>query len=270
MISASTPDQYVVMGNPISHSKSPYLHTKFAEQCQQAMQYNSLLVDLNGFASAVQQLVGRGVKGANVTLPFKLDAFQLCTTLSARAQAAGAVNCLTFSGPYILGDNTDGDGLVIDITRNAGVSLTGKRLLICGAGGAARGALLPILECQPSEIVIANRTVAKAEQLAEQFSRYGNLQCAQFEHLSGQFDVVINATSASIAAQRPPVPESIYSADTLAYDLMYADQPTLFMQHAAQQQACTRDGWGMLVEQAAQAFYSWRGIRPDTSGFLKK
>lgn len=261
-------DNYAVIGNPIAHSKSPFLHTTFAEQCQQNLSYRALLAPLDGFETTVQGFIQEGGRGANVTLPFKVDAVHLCDELTPRAQAAGAVNTLCFDNKKIIGDNTDGIGLVTDIVRNASVVLQHKRVLLLGAGGAARGVILPLLECQPRELIIANRSHEKAQQLVEQFRPFGALGCAQFAELHGPFDVVINATSASIAAQRPPILDSIYTPTSLAYDLMYADQPTLFMQHAAQIGAQTRDGWGMLVEQAAEAFYLWRGIRPDTSRLL--
>lgn len=265
-------DQYAVIGNPIAHSKSPWIHAAFAKQCQQAMSYSALLAPLDGFATTVRQFISEGGRGANVTLPFKLDAFQLCDELTPRALAAGAVNTLRFEKNGIFGDNTDGVGLVTDITRNANLSLNDKRILLLGAGGAVRGVMLPLLECQPRELIIVNRSIEKAQQLVEQFRQFKQLSTqlsyAEFAELHGQFDVIINGTSASIAAQLPPIPTSVYGPATLAYDMMYADQATLFMQQAAQNKAQTRDGWGMLVEQAAEAFYVWRGIRPDTSELL--
>jgi len=258
-------DQYAVIGNPIAHSKSPFLHTAFAKQCQQNLSYRALLAPLNGFEATVRQFMNEGGRGANVTLPFKVDAFHLCDELTPRARAAGAVNTLRFEHEKIMGDNTDGIGLVTDIIQNANIALTNKRILLLGAGGAARGVILPLLECQPRELIIANRSNDKAQQLVEQFKQFGPIHGAKFAELQGQFDVIVNATSASITAQLPPIPDSIYTPTSLAYDLMYADQPTLFMLHAAKIGAQTRDGWGMLVEQAAEAFYIWRGIRPDTT-----
>ncbi len=264
------PDRYVVIGNPVAHSKSPWLHQGFARQTGEHLDYQTLLAPLDGFNTAVQQFIATGGKGANVTVPFKLDAYALCTQLSERARAAGAVNTLSFSGQEIIGDNTDGHGLVTDLQRNAGVELKNQRILVVGAGGAARGALLPLLTCAPAELVIANRSMDKARLLADQFSQYGNLRASEFTRLQGSFDVIINATSASISAQMPPLPVAIFNQSTLAYDMMYADQPTIFMQHAASHGANTRDGWGMLVEQAAEAFYLWRGVRPETSPFLQR
>jgi shikimate dehydrogenase len=261
-------DLYAVIGNPIAHSKSPYLHTAFAKQCQQTLSYQALLAPLDGFAAAVKQFIDQGGRGASVTLPFKIEAFNLCDQLTPRAQAAGAVNTLSFTKQHIVGDNTDGFGLVTDIVKNAKVALQNKRILLLGAGGAARGALLPLLECQPRELIIANRSLEKAQQLAKQFQACGKIEYAAFADLRESFDVIINATSASIAKELPPIPASVYTPHSLAYDMMYADQPTVFLQHAAQHGAQTRDGWGMLVEQAAEAFYLWRGVRPDTTQLL--
>jgi shikimate dehydrogenase len=261
-------DLYAVIGNPIAHSKSPYLHTAFAKQCRQALKYEAILAPIDGFNATVQRFVQNGGRGANVTLPFKLDAFKLCDELTPRARAAGAVNTLTFDNNRIIGDNTDGCGLVTDIVKNAGIALHNKRILLLGAGGAARGVILPLLECQPSEIIIANRTMEKAQQLVDEFKSFGTINCSTFADINGQFDVIINATSASIDSQLPPIPDSVYQPGSLAYDLMYADHPTPFLQHAAKQGAKTRDGWGMLVEQAAEAFAVWRGVRPDTTPLL--
>lgn len=266
-----TLDLYAVIGHPIAHSRSPYLHTEFAKQCRQALSYQALLAPLDGFAATMRQFIDEGGRGANVTLPFKLEAFNLCAELTPRAQAAGAVNTLSFTNGRIVGDNTDGVGLVTDIARNTQVVLQNKRILLLGAGGAARGALLPLLECQPRELIIANRNLGKAQQLVEefveQFNMFGKIACSAFADLRESFDVIINATSASIDKERPPIPSSVYTPRSLAYDMMYADQATVFLQHAAQHGARTRDGWGMLVEQAAEAFYLWRGVRPDTSQF---
>ncbi len=262
-------DLYAVIGNPIAHSKSPEIHARFAQETAQVMQYTRLLAPLDSFATTVQKFIEEGAKGANVTVPFKLDAYALATTLTDRAQAAGAVNTLKFDGETILGDNTDGIGLVTDIVRNAGVSLTGKRILLLGAGGAARGALLPLLQAQPSQLVLANRTPAKAENLAQQFAHNfpheARITTCAFADLQDQFDIVINATSASLQADVPPISPHVFGASTLAYDMMYGQQPTVFMQFASAQGASVRDGLGMLVEQAAEAFFVWRGIRPQTA-----
>lgn len=236
------------------------------------MAYERRLAPLDGFALAARSFAAEGGKGANVTVPFKLDACALATVLTPRAQAAGAVNTLCFDGDTILGDNTDGAGLVADIVRNAGVAIAGKRVLLLGAGGAARGVVLPLLEQQPQEILIANRTVATAEALVAQFadalSHPDQLHAGGFTQPEGVFDIVINATSASLAGDLPPVPASIFGSHTLALDMMYGAQPTVFMDFAAQHGAQVRDGLGMLVEQAAEAFYVWRGMRPQTQDLL--
>jgi shikimate dehydrogenase len=266
------PDQYCVFGNPIAHSKSPLIHAAFALQTGQTMSYERRLAPLDGFALAAHTFAAEGGKGANVTVPFKLDACALATQLTPRAKAAGAVNTLRFDGETILGDNTDGAGLVADIMRNAGVSVAGKRVLLLGAGGAARGVVLPLLEQAPQEIFIANRTVATAEALAAQFAEAlghpQQLRAGAFAQADGQFDIVINATSASLAGDLPPVPAGIFGSHTLALDMMYGAQPTVFMDFAAQHGAQVRDGLGMLVEQAAEAFYVWRGVRPQTQDLL--
>jgi shikimate dehydrogenase len=259
------PDRYAVIGNPIAHSKSPDIHARFAAQSGQALTYERLLAPLDGFAAVVRGFIAHGGCGMNVTVPFKLDAYALATELSERAQAAGAVNTLKFEGNIIHGDNTDGVGLVTDIVGNAGRSLHGARIALLGAGGATRGALLPLLQQQPAELVIANRTPAKAEQLAQQFAANGKLAASTFEALQGPFDLVINATAASLAGELPPLPARIFGAQTLAYDMMYGKKPTVFMEFAAGQGAAVRDGLGMLVEQAAESFLLWRGIRPDTA-----
>lgn len=258
-------DAYVVIGNPIAHSKSPEIHTRFAAQTGQTLRYERLLAPLQGFAASVRDFIDSGGKGANVTLPFKLEAHALADRLTERARLAGAVNTLKFANGAILGDNTDGAGLVADINNNAGVALAGKRVLLLGAGGASRGALLPLLEQKPAELVLANRTYAKAQELAAQFTEYGPLAAAEYTALHGVFDVVINATSASLDADVPPLPASAFGPATLAYDMMYGKQPTVFMEFAARRGALARDGLGMLVEQAAEAFLLWRGVRPETA-----
>lgn len=265
-------DQYVVIGNPIAHSKSPAIHARFAAQTGQRMQYQRLLAPIDGFAASVYAFMQAGGKGANVTVPFKLEAFALATQLTARAQAAGAVNTLKFDGEHILGDNTDGIGLVADIVCNAHVALRNKRILLLGAGGAARGVLLPILSEQPGELVIANRTLSKAQQLVALAQAHGAgnalLSAAEWPQLSGKFDLIINATSASLANEVPPISPALFSSATLAYDMMYGAQVTAFLRFSEAQGAQLRDGLGMLVEQAAETFYLWRGVRPDTSSVL--
>jgi shikimate dehydrogenase len=258
-------DRYVVIGNPIAHSKSPEIHARFAIQTGQNLVYERMLAPLDGFAQTVKDLVAQGTKGANVTVPFKLEAYALAGALTERAQAAGAVNTLKFEGAAILGDNTDGIGLVTDIVRNAGIAMRGRRVLVLGAGGAARGVMLPILEQAPAELVIANRTVSKAEELAAQFASRGKLRASDFASLNEPFDIIVNATSASLADDLPPVAPAVFGAGTFAYDMMYGKEATVFMRFAAQHRARVRDGLGMLVEQAAESFFLWRGVRPDTA-----
>jgi shikimate dehydrogenase len=264
----SATDRYAVIGHPVAHSKSPDIHFRFAAQTGQKIVCQRLLAPLDGFAATVRGFIHQGGKGANATLPFKLEAYALATLLTERARAAGAVNTLKFDNEAILGDNTDGVGLVADITRNAGISLKGKKILLLGAGGAARGVILPLLRDQPSMLVIANRTGSKAAALAEQFTAHGRILASDFTGLQEQFDIVINGTSASLTGELPPIPGHVFSRDALAYDMMYAKAPTVFMQFAAQHGAATRDGLGMLVEQAAESFFLWRGVRPDARPVL--
>jgi shikimate dehydrogenase len=263
-------DQYCVIGNPIAHSKSPEIHAAFAAQTGQQLVYERRLAPLDGFAATVRELIAAGYKGANVTVPFKLEAAALATRLGPRARAAGAVNTLHFVGDEIVGENTDGPGLVADIVRNAGIALAGKRVLLLGAGGAARGVLLPILGEGPQLIVIANRTRATADALLGDFAPHaGPLRVCEFADIAAPFDVVINATSASLGAAMVPVPAAAFSPGTLALDMMYGNKPTLFMEFAAAHGALVRDGLGMLVEQAAEAFAIWRGVRPETATILE-
>ena len=263
-------DRYVVFGNPIAHSKSPVLHRLFAEQTGQSMQYDTLLAPLDGFAPCALAFFQEG-RGANVTVPFKEDAYRLANSLTPRAQRAGAVNTLSKQADgSLLGDNTDGAGLVRDLTVNAGFSLKGKRILILGAGGAVRGALEPLLAQGPTSVTIANRTVEKAEMLVELFSDLGPVAASGFDWLREPVDLIINATSASLAGQLPPIASSLIEpGKTLCYDMMYGKEPTPFClwatEHGAGQ---VMDGLGMLAEQAAEAFYLWRGVRPDTAPAL--
>ena len=260
------PDQYVVIGNPVAHSKSPAIHAQFAAQTGESIAYERLAAPLDDFAACVQHFMQSGGCGANVTVPFKLEAFALATQLTPRAQAAGAVNTLSFEDGRIVGDNTDGVGLVRDIVHNAGVVLEGRRILLLGAGGAARGVVMPLLAGRPQQLVVANRTFARAQELVQSFPAAASvLKAAAFDELSGQFDVIINATSASLSADLPAVPATLFGPQVFVYDMMYAATPTVFMQWAAQHGACVRDGLGMLVEQAAESFFVWRGARPDTA-----
>ena len=255
-------DRYAVFGHPIAHSKSPQIHAAFARQTGQDMTYEAILAPLDGFADSVAAFIAAGGRGANVTVPFKEEAFRLASRLSPRAQRAGAVNTLSFDADGILGDNTDGAGLVADLSRNLHCTIAGKRVLLLGAGGAARGVIEPLLDQQPAALVIANRTVSRAEELAELFDR-GVTACG-FDGVTTPFDLVINATAASLAGDLPPLSPRVFTPDTLAYDMMYG-RDTPFLDFARTHGARTADGLGMLVEQAAEAFCLWRGVRPDTA-----
>ena len=255
-------DRYAVFGHPIAHSKSPQIHAAFARQTGQDMSYEAILAPLDGFADSVTQFIAAGGRGANVTVPFKEEAFRLASRLSPRAERAGAVNTLSFESGAIIGDNTDGAGLVADLTCNLKRTLAGKRILLLGAGGAARGVIEPLLDQQPAALVIANRTVGRAQELAELFGR--GVTASGFDNTGAGFDIVINATAASLAGELPPLSPAVFTGDTLAYDMMYG-RDTPFLHFARGLGASTADGLGMLVEQAAEAFYVWRGVRPDTA-----
>ncbi|MGH8802136.1 MAG: shikimate dehydrogenase, partial [Casimicrobiaceae bacterium] len=258
-------DRYAVIGNPVAHSKGPLIHAAFARQTGQDLAYERILAPVTGFVEAVGRFRNAGGRGLNVTIPFKLEACAYATRLTDRACDAGAVNTLRFNGDAVLGDNTDGAGLVADIIGRLGVSLEGRRVLLIGAGGAARGVAGPILDARPALLFIVNRTPAKALALAARHPERGNVIGGPFEDLAGQsFDVVVNATSASLAGETLPLPASAYGPGALAYDLVYADAPTPFMRFAsAHGVARVSDGLGMLVAQAAESFLLWRGVRPD-------
>jgi len=269
-------DRYAVIGNPVEHSRSPFIHARFAQQTGERIEYGRLLAPLDGFAAQVRQFINEGGRGLNVTVPFKLEAHALAGTLSARAAAAGAVNTLRVEQDgSLLGDNTDGIGLVRDIETNLGVSLHGKRILLLGAGGAARGVVLPLLLCAPAALTIVNRTAQKADALVAQFADAArNAHC----ELTGggpacvqprPYDVIVNATAGSLSAALPECDERAFGPTTLAYDMMYGAQPTVFMRHAASLGARVADGLGMLVEQAAESFYLWRDVRPDSAPVLR-
>lgn len=263
------PAKYAVFGNPIAHSKSPLIHAAFARQTGQEMVYSALLAPLDGFEDTVCGFRDTGGLGANVTVPFKERAFVLADRRSERAEMAGAVNTLLFEDGGIFGDNTDGVGLVRDLTHNLGLDPQGKRILLMGAGGAARGVLLPLLERAPASVFIANRTPDKAIALAQGFgAERGNLDGGGYGDLSGRFDLVINATAASLAGDLPPLPADVFAEGALAYDMMYG-KDTPFLAFARAHRARTADGLGMLVEQAAEAFYQWRGVRPDTASVIR-
>ena len=258
-------DLYCVFGNPVGHSKSPAIHSAFARQTGQDMRYEAKLAPLDGFAEAVHAFIQAGGRGGNVTVPFKEEACRLSTRLTPRAELAGAVNTLCFDGDEILGDNTDGAGLTRDLMVNLHCTLKGRRILLLGAGGAARGVLAPLLDAQPAALVVANRTSGKAHALAARFAAQGPVVGCAYPDLAGQsFDLVINATSASLSGELPPLHTGIFATGSLAYDMMYGKDDTPFMAFAAQHGAAqVADGLGMLIEQAAEAFFVWRGIRPD-------
>ncbi|OAI93587.1 shikimate dehydrogenase [Pseudomonas putida] len=263
-------DQYVVFGNPIGHSKSPLIHRLFAAQTGEELEYDTLLAPLDDFTACALGFFKQGL-GANVTVPFKEEAFRMVDSLTPRARRAGAVNTLSRQADGSLqGDNTDGAGLVRDLTANAGVELAGKRILLLGAGGAVRGVLEPLLAHNPASLVIANRTVEKAEQLAREFADLGPVAASGFSWLKEPVDLIINATSASLAGELPPIdPGLILPGHTVCYDMMYGKEPTPFCVWAREHGAAqVLDGLGMLAEQAAEAFFIWRGVRPDTAPVL--
>jgi shikimate dehydrogenase len=259
-------DRYAVVGNPIAHSRSPFIHTEFARETAQDIQYERLLAPLDGFRSAVENFRAGGGKGLNVTLPFKLEAFALAQERSQRASDAQAVNTLKLDAVPLYGDNTDGVGLLRDIEINLGYRLAGRRVLLIGAGGAAQGVVGPLLSVHPEQLVIANRTLYKAEKLLQQFAGRGPLAVSSYAGLDGQrFDVVINATSAGLSAAVPPLPDGLFEQDALAYDMMYGKGALPFLEQSRTQGAVRlADGIGMLVEQAAESFFIWRGVRPQT------
>lgn len=263
------PDHYAVIGNPVAHSKSPQIHAQFARQTGQDLTYERLLAPTHAFIQVASAFRTRGGRGLNVTLPFKGDAYRFATVLSERANAAQAVNTLKFDGNAVLGDNTDGTGLVNDLARNFGYAIAGRRVLLLGAGGAARGVIKPLLEQEPARLVLANRTLGKAQLLAQCFA--GAVEASTFAALAGrQFDLVINATSASLAGELPPLPSGVFAPGALAYDMVYGRDDMPFLAFArGEGAAALADGLGMLVEQAAESFYIWRGLRPDTAPVLR-
>lgn len=264
-------DKYAVIGNPIHHSKSPLIHAEFARQTGENIEYTAIEVPLDGLQNSLQQL--RDVlklKGVNVTVPFKEQVWAITNQKSARAELAGAVNTVVFnSDGSLFGDNTDGVGLCRDLTVNHQVELAGKRILLLGAGGASRGVIAPLLEYQPANLFIANRTAEKACHLAELFAELGHVHGGGFDHIDGEFDVVINATAASLQGEVPPLPDSVLASGACCYDMMYSDSDTAFTQWAKVHNAAkTIDGLGMLVEQAAEAFFIWRDVRPQTTAVI--
>ena len=265
-------DAYAVIGNPITHSRSPLIHAEFSKQTKQDMHYKALFAPLNGFTEAIRLFQQNNGKGMNVTIPFKSHAYKISTQLTEQAEAAQAVNTLVFNGNEIHGHNTDGTGLIRDIITNLGFTITSKRILICGAGGAASGIILPLLKQKPSVLVISNRTVQKAYKLQNQFSSYNNIMVSDsnMDIPEKEFDLVINATSTSLIGKPLLLPQGIFATGSLAYDLMYSNEQTPFLQLSQKEGAeYLSDGAGMLVEQAAESFFLWRGVRPKTKGLIR-
>ncbi|OUR64606.1 shikimate dehydrogenase [Methylophaga sp. 42_25_T18] len=265
-------DHYAVIGNPIKHSKSPLIHTAFAKQTDQDLDYITKEIPLDGLVEGLKQLQQAGFKGINVTVPFKEQVWQAVDTKSDHASRAGAVNTVVFNDDGTLyGDNTDGIGLCRDLVDNNGIELKDKRLLLLGAGGAARGVIEPLLSYQPAELVIANRTASKAQDLAELFAEFGQVSGGGYDDVSGSFDVIINATAASLHGEVPPLADDILNGGASCYDMMYSNEDTAFITWAKQHGAAnTVDGLGMLAEQAAEAFRIWRGVKPETTTVIKQ
>ncbi|MEZ5570642.1 MAG: shikimate dehydrogenase [Halioglobus sp.] len=269
----SEKDRYAVFGNPIKHSKSPAIHEMFAQQCAQPMVYRAVRVELDGFARAASGFFADGGCGLNITVPFKREAFEFAHCLSERAARAGAVNTLTNTGGGVIeGDNTDGAGLLRDLTKNLGWAVRGMRVLLIGAGGAARGVLQPLLRELPNELLVVNRTGPKAQQLAQEFSDEGPIEGGGYELVGQrQFDLVINASSAGLDGAAPDLPGSLLTERSCCYDMVYGAQPTPFMRWSAHHAAwAVADGLGMLVEQAAESFYIWRRMRPETGPVINQ
>lgn len=263
-------DQYAVIGNPVAHSKSPVIHAEFARQTGQDLAYGTVLAPLDGFAAAVQAFREQGGSGLNVTVPFKHEAWRLAETRDALAGRAGAVNTLKFEGGAILGFNTDGIGLVRDLRDNLRCRLEGRRILLMGAGGASYGVVEPIMRERPHALVVANRTPDKAHALVAHFDTLASLakegiSGSAYPALAGRkFDIVINATSAGLDNAMPPLPDGVFTDGAVAYDMVYGKE-TPFLKYARSWGAHAADGTGMLVEQAAESFYIWRGVRPETA-----
>ena len=269
-------DRYAVIGNPVAHSKSPWIHARFARQTGQTLEYGALLAAPDGFLNAVEAFRRSGGKGLNVTLPFKQDACRLAARLSARALAAQAVNTLLLSEEEISGDNTDGCGLVRDLEANLGFRVAGQRVLLAGAGGAARGVLLPLLQAGPAAIFVANRSVEKARHLVGELASQAagalaktRLAAGSFAELAGEkFDLVVNATSAGLTDAPLALPPRLFAPGALAYDMVYGRDTAFLRAARAGGAARAADGLGMLVEQAAESFFLWRGVRPQTASVL--
>ena len=272
---SSSADLYCVMGNPVAHSRSPAFHARFAELTGEHLVYERCLLPIDGFVQGVRDFIARRGRGCNVTVPFKIEAAALATHRSERVQLAGAANTLVFAPDGIHADNTDGLGLVADITRNAGLALAGRDVLLVGAGGAAAGVLGPLLQAGVRHITVANRTLARAQALVQAHAGLASLQKAELlavtpQALEANFDLIINATASSLAGDAVPVPAHVLRTGSMAYDMMYGPAAQGFLDWARQHGAVPRDGLGMLVEQAAEAFALWRGVRPPSAQVLKE
>jgi shikimate dehydrogenase len=266
----SAPDRYALVGHPVAHSRSPLIHTVFARQTRQRLTYELIDAEPPSFETAVRGFGAAGGKGLNVTVPHKEAAFALCTEHGEAALAAGAVNTITIAAGRLRGDNTDGTGFIRDVTVNLRQTLSGARVVVLGAGGAARGIIQPLLAERPAELVIANRTKARADELV---ARFAGTAARSFEQLAAEapFDVLINATSAGLHGETPPFPASLVGPASFCYDLVYSSTDTPFVAWAKSHGAArAAHGWGMLVEQAAESFFIWRGVRPDTGPLLKQ
>jgi len=266
---SAAPTRLAVVGNPVSHSRSPGIHARFAAACGHAVDYTRIEAPMGQFVATVRAFADSGARGCNVTVPFKGEAFEACARLSERARRAQAVNTIVFEPGGWFGDNTDGAGLVRDIELNAGVPLEGRRVLVLGAGGAAAGALDPLLAARPAALVLANRTPARAQALVERFAASAArldvpLSAAPLESPGAGFDVLVNATAASLQADVPPLPIGTIRPGALALDMMYGAASAPFLRWARAQGAVARDGLGMLVEQASEAYFVWMGVRPST------
>jgi shikimate dehydrogenase len=273
MTSGADTDRYALVGHPVSHSRSPLIHTLFARQTGEDISYELIDAEPAEFETAVLGFSAAGGKGMNVTVPYKEAAFELCRTHGEEAKAAGAVNTITFKKGQLRGDNTDGIGFIRDVCVNQDRKIEGQRILLLGAGGAARGILRPILGEKPDSLLIANRTIERAEALQQEVDAPPELSVCQFAELddAGEFDIIINATSAGLSGEEPPFPGSLINPKTFCYDLAYSLKPTPFLVWADRHGAIHRaQGWGMLVEQAAESFFIWRGVKPDTRPILKK
>jgi shikimate dehydrogenase len=264
-------DQYAVIGNPIAHSKSPLIHAQFAKETEQELEYTALFSPVASFSETVETFRNNGGRGLNVTVPFKLEAWKFADELNDAATYAEAVNTLSFTEDgKVLGANTDGIGLVRDLQDNNGIMLAGKRVLILGAGGAVQGVLLPFLQQNPELIFIANRTAEKAEKLANTFTDIGNITGSGFDAITGQFDLIVNGTAASLEGIVPPIPDDCLAENGSCYDMMYSSTDTAFVTWAKKHQAKDAlDGLGMLIEQAAESFRIWRGIKPNTTSVFE-